>query len=62
VPEYLQSAATPHRLAEALTRLIESADENAALRARFLEQHRRLRQGASEAAAVAVLRVAGLCS
>jgi lipid-A-disaccharide synthase len=62
VPEYLQAAATPQQLAEALTRLIESPDDNAALRGSFLEQHRRLRQGASEAAAVAMLRVAGLRS
>lgn len=60
VPEHLQGDARPEQLAASLINLIESPDRNASLRERFLQQHRRLRQNASEQAASAVLRVAGL--
>lgn len=60
VPEYLQRAATPKSLADALQRLLEAPDGNRALHQRFREEHRRLRQNASEAAAATVLRIAGL--
>jgi lipid-A-disaccharide synthase len=60
VPEYLQADATPDRLSAALSGLIESPDGNSGLRERFLRLHRELRRDASETAADAVLRVAGL--
>jgi lipid-A-disaccharide synthase len=60
VPEYLQAEATPARLATSLGDLLEAPEASDALRRRFLALHRTLRRGASEAAAVAVLRVAGL--
>lgn len=60
VAEFLQGEASPGRLAASLIDLIESPDGNRGLRERFLLEHRRLRRDASEMAAEAVMRVAGL--
>jgi lipid-A-disaccharide synthase len=60
VAEYLQGEASPARLAASLIELIESPDGNSGLRERFLQEHRRLRRDASEMAAEALMRVAGL--
>lgn len=60
VPELLQEAATPQRLAEALLHWYRHPAEAAALRADFLKVHRQLRRDTAALAAEAVLRHAGV--
>lgn len=60
VAEHLQDEASPEQLTASLVSLIESPDGNRGLRERFLLEHRRLRRDASEMAAEAVMRTAGL--
>lgn len=56
VPEFIQNAATPERLAAALMRWMDGADSVAAYRAECLELHHALRNNAGAAAAAAVLK------
>ena len=58
VPELLQDDCTPERLATAVLQWFDSPEAVAALRPRFRAIHERLRQGASDRAADAVLALA----
>jgi lipid-A-disaccharide synthase len=62
VPEFLQGQVTPEVLAGSAGELLRSSERREFLRKRFAELARELRHGASEAAARAVLEVAGLTS
>jgi lipid-A-disaccharide synthase len=54
-PEFIQGAATPEALADALSDLLESPDRVNAIQQRYAELHRTLRQDSSRKAAEAVL-------
>lgn len=56
VPELIQDAATPERLAAAVVAQLEDAAGRARLESRFTELHRQLRRDASARAAEAVLQ------
>ncbi|MCW8889328.1 MAG: lipid-A-disaccharide synthase [Sedimenticola sp.] len=58
-PEFIQDAATPEALAEAMTQLIESPDRVRAIEQRYLQLHRTLQQDSSRKAAEAVLALIG---
>lgn len=58
VPEFIQDAATPERLASALLRYFEHPDAIAALSTDYLRIHHMLRKNADEQAADAVLGLA----
>lgn len=60
VPELIQQAATPERLAIALTLLLEDGDARAAQQTAFARARDLLKTGADERAADAVLKVAGV--
>ncbi|MFV0372432.1 MAG: lipid-A-disaccharide synthase [Azonexus sp.] len=55
VPEFLQDAATPENLAEALNQLYVDKENAAAIEAAFTDLHLQLRQNTAEKAAQAVL-------
>ncbi|WP_415035596.1 lipid-A-disaccharide synthase [Azonexus sp.] len=55
VPEFLQDAASPENLAEALNQLFVDKDKAAEIEAAFTELHLQLRQNTAEKAAQAVL-------
>ncbi|TFW32967.1 lipid-A-disaccharide synthase [Massilia horti] len=59
VPEYLQHAATPANLAEALWRQLEDAAGRDRLKQRFTDMHHSLLRDSAAASADAVLRVIG---
>jgi lipid-A-disaccharide synthase len=59
VPEYLQDAATPEALADALIGLLDDKEARAAMEAEFARQHEVLRLNTAERAATAVLSVMG---
>jgi len=59
VPEYIQDAATPVALADAVTRRLHDVPGNERLVARFQEIHRQLACGCAERVANAVLAQAG---
>ena len=59
VPEYLQHAATPQALADAVQRQLDDPAGNEALARRFLDMHHSLLRNSAEASADAVLRVIG---
>lgn len=59
VPEYLQHAATPQALADAVQRQLDDLAGNEALARRFLDMHHSLLRNSAEASADAVLRVIG---
>jgi lipid-A-disaccharide synthase len=59
VPEYLQHAATPQALADAVWRQLDDPAGSEALARRFLEMHHSLLRNSAEASADAVLRVIG---
>ena len=56
VPEFIQTEATPERLAAAVLEQLEDATGRARLEARFTDLHRQLRCDASARAAEAVLQ------
>lgn len=56
VPEYLQDAATPHRLADALLHLLQDPVAAAAQVAPFADLHRELRRDSARQAAALVLQ------
>jgi lipid-A-disaccharide synthase len=55
VPEFLQDAATPENLAQALGNLVVDAEVKTRLTNLFTDMHRQLRQDTSEKAAAAIL-------
>ncbi|TAK92208.1 MAG: lipid-A-disaccharide synthase [Burkholderiaceae bacterium] len=55
VPEFIQDAATPEALAQAVLFQLEDANNRAQLQQRFTELHVRLRQGTAERASAALL-------
>lgn len=59
VPEYLQHAATPQALADAVWRQLDDPAGKEALARRFLDMHHSLLRNSAEASADAVLRVIG---
>jgi lipid-A-disaccharide synthase len=59
VPEYIQDAATPVALADAVTRRLQDVAGNERLVARFHEIHRQLARGCAEQVAEAILAEAG---
>lgn len=59
VPEYLQHAATPAALADAVQRQLDDPAAKEALARRFLDMHHSLLRNSAEASAEAVLRVIG---
>ena len=59
VPEYIQDAATPVALADAVTRRLQDVPGNERLVARFQEIHRQLACGCAERVADAVMAQAG---
>jgi lipid-A-disaccharide synthase len=59
VPEYLQHAATPQALADAVWRQLDDPAGNEALARRFTDMHHSLLRNSAEASADAVLRVIG---
>lgn len=59
VPEYLQHAATPAALADAVQRQLDDPAGREALARRFLDMHHGLLRNSAEASADAVLRVIG---
>jgi lipid-A-disaccharide synthase len=59
VPEYLQHAATPQALAEAVWKQLEDAPGRARLAQRFTDMHHSLLRDSAAASAEAVLRVIG---
>ena len=59
VPEYLQHAATPQALADAVQRQLDDPAGNEALARRFTDMHHSLLRNSAEASADAVLRVIG---
>lgn len=59
VPELIQDAATPERIAAEASALLADAPRRARLAARFAEMHKTLRQGADRRAAEAVLALCG---
>ena len=59
VPEYLQHAATPQALADAVQRQLDDPAGNEALARRFNDMHHSLLRNSAEASADAVLRVIG---
>ncbi len=59
VPEFVQDAATPENLAQALVNLLLDEPVRAAMQARFAELHGVLRRGAAETAARALLPYLG---
>jgi len=59
VPEFVQDAATPENLAQALVNLLLDESVRAAVQARFSELHGVLRRGAAETAAQALLPYLG---
>ncbi len=59
VPEYLQHAATPEALADAVQRQLDDPAGSEALARRFLDMHHSLLRNSAEASADAVLRVIG---
>jgi len=60
VPEFVQDAATPENLAQALTNLLHDEPVRAAVRARFARLHGVLRRDAAETAAGALLPYLGV--
>lgn len=58
VPELLQDAATPERLAAAVTKLLESPDAMRGLEEKFSAMHLALRQGSADKAADLILSIA----
>ncbi|WP_370662302.1 lipid-A-disaccharide synthase [Massilia varians] len=59
VPEYLQHAATPQALADAVQRQLDDPAGSEALARRFTDMHHSLLRNSAEASADAVLRVIG---
>jgi lipid-A-disaccharide synthase len=59
VPELIQEAATPERIAGEAEALLDDAPRRARLEARFAELHQLLRRDADRQAAEAVLAMAG---
>ncbi|MCC2957349.1 lipid-A-disaccharide synthase [Massilia sp. IC2-477] len=59
VPEYLQHAATPQALADAVQRQLDDPAGNEVLARRFTDMHHSLLRNSAEASADAVLRVIG---
>ncbi|MFO1504752.1 MAG: lipid-A-disaccharide synthase [Steroidobacteraceae bacterium] len=59
VPEFFQQAVTPAALAQSLAGLLDDDARRAALRARFGELHRELRQDSARKAAQVVIELAG---
>lgn len=59
VPEYLQHAATPQALADAVWKQLEDAAGRARLEQRFTDMHHSLLRNSAQASADAVLRVIG---
>lgn len=59
VPELIQEAATPERIADEAAALLDDASRRARLEARFSEMHHLLRRDADRQAAEAVLGMAG---
>lgn len=59
VPEYLQHAATPQALADAVQRQLDDPAGGETLARRFLDMHHSLLRNSAEASADAVLRVIG---
>ncbi len=59
VPEYLQHAATPQALADAIWRQLDDPAGSEALARRFTDMHHSLLRNSAEASADAVLRVIG---
>ncbi|WP_275098270.1 lipid-A-disaccharide synthase [Sedimenticola hydrogenitrophicus] len=58
-PEFIQGAATPEALADALSELLESPERVNAIQQRYAELHRTLQQDSSRKAAEAVLSLIG---
>ena len=58
-PEYLQHAATPQALADAIWRQLDGPSGREQLARRFAEMHHSLLRNSAEASAEAVLRVIG---
>ena len=58
VPEFIQDDATPEKLADAVSKLIDCSDHRALLD-RFDEIHKTLRKNSGEVAAKAILELTG---